>query len=127
MVYPKEHYVTPSQTRSIILVNRWLASDTWSQVDIRSSDVTAIAINTGIGKVLLINMYNDIGQQHGLTCSIPVLHERQQVGEPESHVEQAIWVGDFNLHHSLWDEGHNRHLFTRGNLEKSQVLIYVID
>ena len=70
MVYPKEHYVTPSWTRSLILVNRWLASNTWSQVDIYLSDVMAIAINTGIGKVLLINMYNDMGQQHSLMCSI---------------------------------------------------------
>ena len=28
-VYPKEHYVMPSQTRMIILVNKQLATDTW--------------------------------------------------------------------------------------------------
>ena len=33
-----------------------IATDTWSQVDIRSSDITAIMINTGKGKVLLVNM-----------------------------------------------------------------------
>jgi len=70
MVYPKEHYITPSQMRLIILVNRQLASNSWSQVDISLSDVMAIGINTGTGRVLLINMYNDIGQQQGLTCSI---------------------------------------------------------
>src|SRR5882724_11331906 len=36
MVYPKEHYITPLQTRMIILVNRQLALDSWSQVDISS-------------------------------------------------------------------------------------------
>ena len=52
--------------RSIILVNKWLVTNTWSQVDIGSLDMTALAINTGRGKVLLTNMYNEIGQQQGL-------------------------------------------------------------
>ena len=105
MVYPKEHYTNPSRTRSIMLVNRRLASDTWSQVDICSSDMTAIAVNTGIGRVLIINTYNDIKLQNGLTSSIEVLCENQQAGESEDRAEQTIWVGDFNLHHPLWDEG----------------------
>jgi len=65
-VYPKEHYVTPLWTRSIILVNKQLATDTWSQVDMGSQDVTALAVNTGKGKVFLTNMYNDSRQQQGL-------------------------------------------------------------
>src|SRR5882724_410543 len=48
------------------------------------------------------------------------------MGESEGHAEQEIWVSDFNLHHPLWDEECNCHLFTRGNLEKSQVLIDMI-
>ena len=36
---------------------------------------------------------------------------------------QMIWTGDFNLHHPPWDEECNSHLFTRSNLEKSQILI----
>jgi len=48
------------------------------------------------------------------------------MGESEGHAEQEIWVSDFNLHHPLWDEECNGHLFTRGNLEKSQVLIDMI-
>jgi len=47
MVYPKEHYVTPLQMRSIILVNKRIATDAWSQVDISSSDVTALVIQDG--------------------------------------------------------------------------------
>jgi len=34
-----------------------------------------------------------------------------------------IWLGEFNLHHPLWDKECNGHLFMRSNLEKSQVLI----
>src|SRR5882724_11445596 len=45
------------------------------------------------------------------------------MGESEGIMEQVIWLGDFNLHHPLWDEECNSHLFSRVNLEKSQVLI----
>jgi len=38
-------------------------------------------------------------------------------------MQQIIWLGKFNLHHSIWDEERNAHLFTRVNLVKSQVLI----
>src|SRR5882724_7528366 len=69
MVYPKVHYIMLSQTRSIILVNKWLATNAWSQVDMGSLDVMVLMINTGRGKVLLTNMYNDSGQQQGLEQS----------------------------------------------------------
>src|SRR5882724_2970087 len=98
-VYPKEHYVTPSWMRLIILVNKWLATDTWSQVDMGSPDMTALAINTGRGKVLLTNMYNDIRQQQGLERSMQAFQKRSHVGGPEGHVEQIICLGDFKLHH----------------------------
>ena len=119
MVYPKEHYITLSRMRSIILVNRQLASDSWSQVDISSSDMTMLVINTGKWRVLLTNLYNDIGQQQGLTCSICAFWERLHAGESEGWAAQAIWLSNFNLHHPLWDEEHNGHLFLRDNLEKS--------
>ena len=38
-VYPKEHYVMLLWMRSIILVNKWLATNTWSQVDMGSPDM----------------------------------------------------------------------------------------
>src|SRR5882724_11243235 len=69
-IYPKEHYITLSQMRSILMVNRQIATDAWSQVDIGLSDITAIMINTGKGKVLLVNMYNDSGQHQGLKQKI---------------------------------------------------------
>ena len=66
MLYPKECYITLDCTRSIILVNRWIATDAWVQVDLGSSDITAVSVNTGRGRVLLINLYNDNKQQQGL-------------------------------------------------------------
>jgi len=109
--------------RSIILVNKRIATDAWSQVDISSSDVTALVIKMGRGKVLLANVYNDIRQQQGLVWSIQVFQKRLRGGGSEGHAEQIVWLGNFNLHHPLWDEECNGHLFMRANLEKSQVLI----
>jgi len=37
-----------------------------------------------------------------------------------------VWLGNFNLHHPLWDEEQNVHIFTRINLVKAQVLIDVL-
>jgi len=36
---------------------------------------------------------------------------------------RIVWLGNFNRHHPLWDEGRNAHLFTRSNLEKAQEII----
>ena len=47
-------------------------------------------------------------------------------GHSSPHIGHTIWLGDFNLHHSMWDEGRNSHLFTRENLDKSQLLIDMI-
>src|SRR5882672_11125049 len=59
MVYPREHFVNPGKTRSVILMNKAIAADTWTQVELKSSDITAVQVQTARGMVLLINMYND--------------------------------------------------------------------
>jgi len=62
--------------RSIILVNRWIATDAWVQVELVSSDITAVSVNTGRGRVLLINLYNDNEQQRGLGQTAQFCWER---------------------------------------------------
>jgi len=37
-----------------------------------------------------------------------------------------IWAGDYNRHHSLWDEERNFHLFTQSNLDAAQPLLDLI-
>ena len=83
-VYPKEHYITPSRTRTIILVNKRLATDTWAQVDMGSPDVTALVVNTGRGKVWLVNMYNDIGWHQGLERSIQAFQKRAHATQQDT-------------------------------------------
>ena len=58
-VYPKEHYHKPNKTRAIILINKRILTNNWTQIDFTSSDVMAIRIQTPAGNILCINMYND--------------------------------------------------------------------
>src|SRR5882672_9850614 len=53
MVYPREHFVNPGKTRSVILMNKALAADAWTQVKLESSDVTAIRVQMARGMVLV--------------------------------------------------------------------------
>src|SRR5882724_13134698 len=59
-VYPKEHYMTPEKTRSTIFINKQIATDLWFQVYFSSSDITAVQVQTVAGRVLIINIYNNI-------------------------------------------------------------------
>jgi len=52
--------------------------------------------------------------------------ERVQDTRPSSPTEHMVLLGNFNLHHPLWDEEHNMHLFTRSNLDNSQALIDIL-
>ena len=57
-VYPKTHYSNKSKcTRSMILVNKKLATDTSSIIDIRSPDITAIKMKTLTGTIFVIIIY----------------------------------------------------------------------
>src|SRR5882724_6500965 len=125
-IYPKEHYTNPASTRSLILINKRLAMDTWSQVNLGSSDITAVQLHMVRGKLLIINMYNEGRQQQGMKQAMQSLRAREWCDNASTSDRHIIWVSDFNLHHLMWDEGRNSHLFMRENLEKSQHLIDAI-
>src|SRR5882724_11555544 len=58
-LYLKEHYTKPDRARSLLLINRRIPTNNWAQIDIASSDVTAVQVQTPWGQALLINMYNN--------------------------------------------------------------------
>ena len=62
-IYPKEHYTNPEGMRSLILVNKWLATDSWLQVNLSSSDITMIQLQTVRGKLLVVNMHHEGSEQ----------------------------------------------------------------
>ena len=44
-----------------------------------------------------------------------------------SESDHMVWCGDFNRHHSLWDEERNRHLLTASALSAAQPLISLLE
>jgi len=50
--------------------------DTWSQVDLGSSDITAVQLHMVRGKLLIINMYNKGCQQQGMKQAMQLLRAR---------------------------------------------------
>ena len=73
-VYPKEHYTNAGKTQLLLLVNRHIATDTWSQEDFGSSNMTAVQVCTAAGKILIVNMYSDNTWQAGMKQVLQVLH-----------------------------------------------------
>jgi len=76
-LYPKQHYLTPSCMRSLLLVNKGIATDTWTQVDFGLPDIMVVLIQTGHGKVLVTNIYNDTEQQQALHQKIQTIWNRE--------------------------------------------------
>jgi hypothetical protein len=62
-IYPRTHYIEEAgHTRSMILVNKKIASTAWTVIDVDSPDVTGILIKTQAINVLIFNLYCD--QKH---------------------------------------------------------------
>jgi len=115
--------MNPDKTRSLMLINRWIVTDAWSQIHMGSSDITAIQLTTRHGKIIIANIYNDSIYQQDLRKTIQEMRDRAQRVPTADCTTPMIWIGNFNLHHPLWDKAQNAHLFTRANLKKTQYLI----
>ena len=56
-VYPNTHQDHPDKTRSAILVNTNLLTDTWKQLPFQHPDITAIEITGSFGTLRIITNY----------------------------------------------------------------------
>ncbi|KIM71691.1 hypothetical protein PILCRDRAFT_82529, partial [Piloderma croceum F 1598] len=68
VVYPSRHYISPQETRSIILVNKKLATNHWEALPLDSSDLMAIRLSGDFGHVHVFNVYNDCNHSRSLHC-----------------------------------------------------------
>ena len=124
-VYPNTHHSHPDSTRSLLLINTNLLTDSWKQINFQHPDITAIELKGPFGTIRIINVYNDCNNNNALTQVSNFMRDRgQQEGRPAPI--HTIWLGDFNRHHPLWDENRNAHLFTRRNLDLTQPLLDMI-
>jgi ribonuclease HI/endonuclease/exonuclease/phosphatase family metal-dependent hydrolase len=125
VIYPSTYYTDLSAVRSVILVNTRISTNVWRQIDVPSSDITAIQISGDFGNISIFNIYNDCKHSRNIRLleqSLFLLNNRHR-RDANTHL---LWAGDFNRHHPMWDEPRNHHLFTRRALRESQILIDLI-
>src|SRR5258705_1249294 len=118
VVYPSTHMSPNNRTRSAILINSALSTNTWQQIPFDSPDVTIIQLTGAFSQLTLFNIYND--GEHDNTLHKPANFHRQNHARltptTNSHI---IWLGDFNRHHPYWDKLTDHRLFTTASIEES--------
>ena len=125
VVYPSTHYDTTTTSRAVILVNARLKMDAWEQLTMESPDIVAIQLKMGDEALAVYNVYNECKSTKAIQALQRHLLRRRldTFGEAE---DQLMWAGNFNLHHPLWDDPANNHLFTKTNLDRAQKLIQLL-
>ncbi|KAF5367638.1 hypothetical protein D9615_010583 [Tricholomella constricta] len=108
--YPHHHRRDGStRSRSILLINSNIATDSYTLLDIPSTDITAVRFNGAHGHLSIINVYNDCTQNDSLTTLSNYLSSSLPQARPSPR-DHMLWLGDFNRHHPLWESADNRHL-----------------
>ena len=116
VIYPSNRGLDgQTHTHSIILVNTNIHSKQVSQIGIQSTDVTAIQIHTNSRMVILINVYNDNTHSHAIDAISREweTHKNTWLANPST---EFIVLGDFNRHHSTWEDCRNAHLTSQDHL-----------
>jgi hypothetical protein len=110
IIYPTVHLLDGSpRTRSILMINTNIATDAYIQLDIPSSDITAIHFAGEFGYLSLFNVYNDCEHNEDLVALDRYLDSSSLIARPTPN-DHMLWLGDFNRHHPLWESEDNRHL-----------------
>lgn len=127
-IFPTTHSKEPAKTRSIILIRSSMVTDTWSQIDIDSEDITAIEIRGDWGKLAIFNTYIDCEHDRALEELARVSKAYEGVSRFNERHQQKhiIWLGDFNRHHPHWDDPSDIRLFTREATRSAEILINLI-
>lgn len=96
-IYPRSHYIDKGkQTRSMILVNKWLATEAWEKLEVDSPDVTGIKIKVQTSVVQIFNIYCDCNHSDSITAINRHLGTQNQTEEAQAQDVQMMWIGDFN-------------------------------
>ena len=97
-------------TRSIILINKKIDSSQIQQIDIPSSDITAVKITTENHTLILINLYNNIHHNHNIETIANTWNTHENNWTRGNGQAEIVLLGDFNRHHSIWEPSKNDHL-----------------
>jgi hypothetical protein len=126
-IYPTNHTNNPLKTRSITLIKASVNSDSWSQLNFPSSDVTVTQITGNWGKITVFNIYNN-GESEETVRQLTEYHSTNRASlertpQGEAHI---IWLGDFNRHHPYWDNPEDSRLFMNEATEAAEKLIEAV-
>lgn len=112
VIYPTKHRKEEEgRTRSVILVNKKIATNAWSQIDVDSVDVTAIKITNKNTTISIYNIYNDCTNDKSTDVLERHLEKREREHENNTESDDVpnvnVWLGDFNRHHVMWEDDRN--------------------
>lgn len=110
VLYPNTNYAdTTKPLRPIIFINTNIPTSSYVQIQFNSPDVTGVQITFDLQTFLIINIYNDCKNNDAIDEVSTFLSQKL----PSEHVPcnmHVILAGDFNRHHSLWEDECNAHL-----------------
>jgi ribonuclease HI len=110
VIYPETHFIDNTKTtRSLILVNTNIPTNSYQQIHFKSADVSGLTIKLDDRSFVIINIYNDCNSNDAIEAVSEVLSNKF----PDDHIPNSTHVilgGDFNHHHSWWEDDQNRHL-----------------
>ncbi|KNZ77827.1 hypothetical protein J132_03336 [Termitomyces sp. J132] len=94
---------------SIILVDANIPTDSYSFLNVTSSDITAIQFTNDRSSLALFNIYNDCTNNNSLTTLSTYFTSSLCTACPH-HDDNMLWISDFNHHHPMWETVDNCHL-----------------
>ena len=110
VLYPNTHYAdTTKPLRSIIFINTNIPTNSYVQIQFNSPDVTGVQITFDLQTVLIINVYNDCKNNDAIDEVSTFLSQKFPSEQVPCNMH-IILAGDFNRHHSLWEDERNAHL-----------------
>jgi len=126
-IYPSVHGATPNRSRAIMLLHSNISTDSWTQLDFPSSNVTIIQIKGNWGKITIFNIYSNCDNNDTIKLlSNYYSRNRAQLEHADTGAAHIIWLGDFNRHHPLWDDPDDDRLFTPNAVYAAEELIEAI-
>lgn len=110
VIYPTSHRRDGStRTRSVLLINTNIATDSFVTLNLPSTDITAVRFIGDHGSISIFNIYNACENNNTLDALDAFLSSAPTDARPLA-TDQMLWIGDFNRHHPSWESIDNRRL-----------------
>ena len=127
LVYPMPHQSNPEKTRSLMLIQAQISTDSWNQLDFLLSNVTVVQLNSTWGKLTIFNIYNKGKCNNTINLLTKYYKDNHQNLEHSQNGDaHQIWLGDFNRHHPYWDDPRDLRLFTDVAMKAAEPLIEAV-